>query len=237
MANDRYVIFKPLRGKQTYLREGAGVYAKKGDRLLCDMGQCLITVLAPSSIDLPILKRINGGAQTVVRLRVGQIQFRKLRRLSHPDSFLEVIPFGPNSRVDRRTRIYTAGTIFTVLSVGDGAVTTAVAEGKAIVESGGETKPQFTGQGAYLEPGKPPVIFAIDYSLGIEKLRIERQLNKNVVSGCVASGNQVSVEDGKVRSYGDGCFRVVTQQDYVTVANLNGTERRIYFRGVRPFNE
>jgi hypothetical protein len=196
----------------------------------------MITVLSPSSIDIPILQRVNGGAQTAIRLRVGQIQFRKLRRLTHRDSFMEVIPFGRKSGVDRRTRIYTAGTIYTVLSI-DGTMTTAVAEGKAIVESGGQTKPQFTGEGAYLEPGKPPVIFAIDYSLGITKLRVERQFQKNVVSGCLAPGNQVSVEDGKVRLFGDGCFRVVTQQDYVTVANLNGTERRVYFRGVRPFYE
>jgi hypothetical protein len=149
---------------------------------------------------------------------------------------VEVIPFGPNARIDRRTRIYSAGTIYTVLSI-DGKLATAVAEGKAFVESGGKTRPQFTGEGAYLEPGKPPIIFAIDYTLGISKLLVERQFNKNVVSGCVLPGNQVSVGDAKVRLFGDGCFRVVTKQDHLTLANLNGTEKRVYFRGVRPFYE
>jgi len=201
------------------------------------MGQCLIIVLAPSSIDIPILQKNRGGAQTVVRLRVGQVRLQKLRRFSSRSSYLKVIPFGRNPRIYQGTSIYTAGTIFSVLALENNGLLTTVADGSAWIESGGLTQKQYTGQGAYLEPGKPPVIFAIDYSLGIKKLRVERQLNKNVVSGCVAPGNQVSVEDGKVRSYSDGCFRVVTQQDYVTVANLNGTERRVYFRGVRPFHE
>lgn len=216
--------------------ENDAAFVPRGGRYILDKNQGYVLALTPASIDIPICRNEMGGYQTLFRIRVGKIR-SKFRKLTHPASFIKTASLDWQASLgEKETLVSTTGTEFTTEAIGSG-LRVGMNEGSILARSGGVDARAIVGQAVTLEPGKAPEVYPINYSLDVYNIKVSTYLNQNLVTGCLAKGNSLSVEDGEVTTNGD-CFRVVTPQNFLKITNPAGTERYLFFGAKRRlFNE
>jgi hypothetical protein len=227
-ADARQIYFDGrVSGQSKWLGEHDSAFGRSGDLIILDENIGKVFILAPSSVDLPILRSEDGGRQTLLRVRVGRIQ-AKVRHFTNPNSYFSIVNY------TRTASIVAKGTEFSVL-VGD-EIIVGVYESSVIISSGDASKVVTTGNAAIAKEGQAPIVFPIDFMLTVQSQRVSRLFNKNIVVGQLAQGNIVEVDDGTVEQQGNQ-FRIVTPHNYYRIVNPGGTQRVILFNGVRPFHE
>lgn len=229
-AKPRQVYFRGVSsGNSKWMRQGDGTFGKSPDRIILDQNIGGVFFVAPSSVDFPILRQERGGAQTLLRIRVGQVT-AKVRRFTNPYSFFSIVSY------DRMASISSIGTEFSVYALSEKSLITGVYESVVVVTSGGVTVKVRTGEGAIVESGKPPVVFPMDFVLAVKKQRTEQRNGRtNIVTGQLAKGNTVEVDEGTVEQVGN-CFRIITRGNSFRVVNPGGTKRSHPISGgVQPF--
>jgi hypothetical protein len=228
-AKPRQVYFKgTVSGHSQWIRQGGGVFGVAGDRIILDQNIGGVFFVAPSSVDFPILRSERGGAQTLLRVRVGRVMAR-VRRFTNPYSFFSIVSY------DKMASISSIGTEFSVKAMSEKVLIIGVYESLVIAKSGGIEAQVKTGEGAIVESGKPPVVFPMDFVLEVKKMRTEQRNGRtNIVTGELAKGNTVEVDEGTVEQTGN-CFRIITRGDSFRVVNPGGTMRSYSINGVKPF--
>ena len=236
-THPRQIRVLPVGGAEKTVCEGDSFFAPKGSRIVLDVNQGLLVAATPASVDIPICRHEDGGFQTLFRVRVGRLRFT-IRKFTNPASFLKIVGLGWKSAMlpEEESSIQTIGTEFTVEAEGDG-VNVGMDEGRVKVRSGGVVAEVAVGQGAELRQGKPPVVYTLDYMLGVKDLKVEELNGENIVTGRLLPGNRIDPEDGEI-TYKDGVFRLRTTRNYVIIRNGRGTARFYPLpRSVRPFRD
>ncbi|MGL5065699.1 MAG: hypothetical protein ACRC62_37495 [Microcoleus sp.] len=225
----RQVYFRgAVSGHSQWMRERDGVFGVAGDRIILDQKIGGVFFVAPSSVDFPILRAERGGAQTLLRVRIGRVTAR-VRRFTSPYSFFSIVSY------DKLASVASRGTEFSVMALSEKSLITGVYESSVIATSGGVSVKVGTGEAALMESGKPPVVFPMDFVLSVEHQRFQqRNGSTNVVTGKLAKGNTVEVDEGTVEQMGN-CFRIITRGDSFRVVNPGGTKRSHPINGVKPF--
>lgn len=229
-AKPRQVYFKgTVSGHSQWIRERDGVFGVAGDRIILDQNIGGVFFVAPSSVDFPILRQERGGAQTLLRVRIGRVT-AKVRRFTNPYSFFSIVSY------DRMASISSIGTEFSVYALSEKSLITGVYESVVVITSGGVTVKVRTGEGAIVSSGKSPEVFPMDFVLAVKKMRTEQRNGRtNIVTGELAKGNTVEVDEGTVEQTGN-CFRIITRGDSFRVVNPGGTMRSHPISGgVQPF--
>lgn len=228
-AKPRQVYFKgTVSGHSQWIRQGGGVFGVAGDRIILDQNIGGVFFVAPSSVDFPILRSERGGAQTLLRVRVGRVTAR-VRRFTNPYSFFSIVSY------DKMASISSVGTEFSVKAMSEKILIVGVYESLVTAKSGGIEAQVRTGEGAIVSSGKSPEVFPMDFVLAVKKMRTEQRNGRtNIVTGELAKGNTVEVDEGTVEQTGN-CFRIITRGDSFRVVNPGGTMRGYSINGVKPF--